>query len=184
MHPPPVQAPIPSVMAPPPTGVVPQPVPTQQAIPLQPVVQVQPQSVVSVPHPPTAFTSYVATPASYTTTSFVPAVAQQQQPAIMTYTSYAQPAVSSSSNAVASTAVIPQTSSVQQVTIPLEYTDSIIGPNGSRLQQTCEQSGCQIRLEEPKPGSTQRIITIIGHQNGIQLAQSLLQNSVRQFHVV
>ena len=39
-----------------------------------------------------------------------------------------------------------------------------------------EQSGCQIRLEEPKPGSTQRIITIIGHQNGIQLAQSLLQN--------
>ena len=54
----------------------------------------------------------------------------------MTYTSYAQPAVSSSSNAVASTAVIPQTSSVQQVTIPLEYTDSIIGPNGSRLQQT------------------------------------------------
>ena len=39
-----------------------------------------------------------------------------------------------------------------------------------------EQSGCQIRLEEPKPGSTQRIITIIGHQSGIQLAQSLLQN--------
>ena len=39
-----------------------------------------------------------------------------------------------------------------------------------------EQSGCQIRLEEPKPGSTQRIITIIGHQSSIQLAQSLLQN--------
>lgn len=103
-------------------------------------LQVQPQAVVTVPHPPaaftSAFTSYVATPASYTTTSFVPAVAQQQQPAAITYTSYAQPVVSSSSNAVVSTPVIPQTSSVQQVTIPLEYTDSIIGPNGSRLQQT------------------------------------------------
>ena len=39
-----------------------------------------------------------------------------------------------------------------------------------------EQSGCQIRLEEPKPGSTQRIITIIGHQSSIPLAQSLLQS--------
>lgn len=87
-------------------------------------------------HLPTAFTSYAATPASYTTTSFVPAVAQQQQPAAITYTSYAQPMVSSSSNPAVSTAVIPPTSTVQQVTIPLEYTDSIIGPNGTRLQQT------------------------------------------------
>lgn len=79
------------------------------------------------------------------------------------------------------------------------------------LSVCSEQSGCQIRLEEPKPGSTQRIITIIGHQSSIPLAQSLLQSrfvfaalvmcvsvgwhacahyslfahfSVRQFHVV
>eukprot|EP00731_Ephydatia_muelleri_P015613 Em0009g37a len=72
----------------------------------------------------------------------------------------------------------------QQVTIPIEYSDAILGPGGSRIHGIRSQSGCDITLEDPKPGSDQRIITIIGAPHAIQFAQQLMQNSVRQYHNV
>lgn len=70
----------------------------------------------------------------------------------------------------------------QQVTIPNEYAMAILGPNGARLQQIKAQSSCEITLDDLKPGSSERIITIVGTPNGIQFAQQLMQNSVREKH--
>ena len=38
------------------------------------------------------------------------------------------------------------------------------------------QSSCEITLDDLKPGSSERIITIVGTPNGIQFAQQLMQN--------
>ncbi|XP_064388744.1 heterogeneous nuclear ribonucleoprotein K homolog isoform X2 [Halichondria panicea] len=72
--------------------------------------------------------------------------------------------------------------SSQQVTIPLEFTDAILGPNGSRLAGIKAQSSCEITLNPPTPGTSERIISIMGSSQGIQIAQQLMQNSVRQYH--
>lgn len=78
----------------------------------------------------------------------------------------------------------PSGRQTQQVTIPIEYSEAILGPGGSRIHNIRAQSGCEITLEDPKPGSVDRIITIIGTPNAIQFAQQLMQNSVRQYHNV
>ena len=57
-----------------------------------------------------------------------------------------------------------------------QYADAILGPAGSRLEQTVRQSGCEIIMEPPKPGSAERIINIKGLPNNIQVAQTLMQN--------
>ena len=38
------------------------------------------------------------------------------------------------------------------------------------------QSGCEVTIEDPKPGSSERIITIYGTLGAIQFAQQLMQN--------
>ena len=38
------------------------------------------------------------------------------------------------------------------------------------------QSSCDISINDLKPGSMERIITIVGTPNGIQFAQQLMQN--------
>ena len=58
----------------------------------------------------------------------------------------------------------------------LQYADAILGPGGSRLDQTVRQSGCEIIMEAPKPGTAERIINIKGLPNNIQVAQTLMQN--------
>ncbi|XP_065912841.1 heterogeneous nuclear ribonucleoprotein K homolog [Dysidea avara] len=70
----------------------------------------------------------------------------------------------------------------QQVTIPNQYADAILGPGGSRLDQTVRQSGCEITMDSGQPGSSERVINIKGLPNNIQVAQTLMQNNVRQFH--
>ncbi|XP_078688015.1 heterogeneous nuclear ribonucleoprotein K-like isoform X1 [Branchiostoma floridae x Branchiostoma belcheri] len=66
-----------------------------------------------------------------------------------------------------------------QVTIPKELAGSIIGRGGSRIRSIRERSEAQIKIDEPLPGSTDRIITISGNDDQIRNAQFLLQNSVR-----
>ena len=67
-----------------------------------------------------------------------------------------------------------------QVTIPKDMAGAIIGPGGSRIRKIRSDSKATITIDEPLPGSTDRIITISGSQRSIQTAQYLLQQSVRE----
>lgn len=65
-----------------------------------------------------------------------------------------------------------------QVTIPKELAGAIIGKGGGRIRKIRLDSGANITIDEPLPGSNDRIITISGMPNQIQMAQYLLQQSV------
>jgi len=66
-----------------------------------------------------------------------------------------------------------------QVTIPKDMAGAIIGPGGSRIRKIRSDSKATITIDEPLPGSQERIITITGNERSIQTAQYLLQQSVR-----
>ncbi|XP_073988301.1 heterogeneous nuclear ribonucleoprotein K isoform X2 [Rhodnius prolixus] len=68
----------------------------------------------------------------------------------------------------------------QQVTIPKDLAGAIIGKGGSRIRRVRSESGAEITIDEPLPGSNDRVITIKGSPDQIQLAQYLLQQSVRE----
>ncbi|XP_014260127.1 heterogeneous nuclear ribonucleoprotein K-like [Cimex lectularius] len=70
--------------------------------------------------------------------------------------------------------------SSEQVTIPKDLAGAIIGKGGMRIRRVRGDSGADITIDEPLPGSNDRIITIKGTQQQIQLAQYLLQQSVRE----
>uniref|UniRef100_A0A6P7FVV5 Heterogeneous nuclear ribonucleoprotein K-like isoform X1 n=1 Tax=Diabrotica virgifera virgifera TaxID=50390 RepID=A0A6P7FVV5_DIAVI len=65
-----------------------------------------------------------------------------------------------------------------QVTIPKDLAGAIIGKGGVRIRKIRVESGANITIDEPLPGSNDRIITISGMPNQIQMAQYLLQQSV------
>ena len=67
-----------------------------------------------------------------------------------------------------------------QVTIPKDTAGAIIGPGGNRIRRIRSESRCNITIGEAEAGSSERIITIVGTQTQIQLAQYLLQQSVRE----
>ncbi|XP_026320704.1 heterogeneous nuclear ribonucleoprotein K isoform X2 [Hyposmocoma kahamanoa] len=62
-----------------------------------------------------------------------------------------------------------------QVTIPKDLAGAIIGKAGSRIRKIRAESGAGIEIAEPLPGSSDRIITITGTPQRIQMAQYLLQ---------
>ncbi|XP_057660814.1 heterogeneous nuclear ribonucleoprotein K isoform X2 [Diorhabda carinulata] len=64
-----------------------------------------------------------------------------------------------------------------QVTIPKDLAGAIIGKGGGRIRKIRMDSGANITIDEPLPGSNDRIITITGNPNQIQMAQYLLQQS-------
>ncbi|KAK9695720.1 KH domain [Popillia japonica] len=68
--------------------------------------------------------------------------------------------------------------STTQVTIPKDLAGAIIGKGGGRIRKIRQDSGAGITIDEPLPGSNDRIITISGLPNQIQMAQYLLQQSV------
>ncbi|XP_055379526.1 heterogeneous nuclear ribonucleoprotein K isoform X2 [Condylostylus longicornis] len=65
-----------------------------------------------------------------------------------------------------------------QVTIPKDLAGAIIGKNGQRIRRIRNESNAYITIDEPLPGSNDRIITISGTPKQIQMAQYLLQQSV------
>ncbi|CAH1127772.1 unnamed protein product [Ceutorhynchus assimilis] len=67
-----------------------------------------------------------------------------------------------------------------QVTIPTDLAGAIIGKGGGRIRKIRNDSGAGIMIAEPLPNSSDRIITITGTSNQIQMAQYLLQQSVHQ----
>lgn len=62
-----------------------------------------------------------------------------------------------------------------QVTIPKDLAGAIIGKAGGRIRRIRMESNAFITIDEPLPGSTDRIITISGTAKQIQMAQFLLQ---------
>ncbi|XP_018365433.1 PREDICTED: uncharacterized protein LOC108762770 [Trachymyrmex cornetzi] len=62
-----------------------------------------------------------------------------------------------------------------QVTIPKDLAGAIIGKGGARIRKIRSDSGAGITIDEPLPGSNDRIITITGIPSQIQMAQYLLQ---------
>lgn len=67
-----------------------------------------------------------------------------------------------------------------QVSIPKDLAGAIIGKGGTRIRNIRETSKAQITIDEPLPGSNDRIITIQGNSDQIQNAQYLLQMSVKE----
>ena len=73
-----------------------------------------------------------------------------------------------------------EASETQKVTIPKDMAGAIIGPGGSRIRKIRNDSKATIEIDEAAPGSAERIITITGSKRQIQMAQYLLQQSVRE----
>lgn len=67
-----------------------------------------------------------------------------------------------------------------QVTIPNHFASCIIGPRGTKIAQIRQTSGAGIRIDDPAPGSNDRIITIQGTPTQISQAQYLLQLAVKE----
>lgn len=173
-----------------PTGVTPPPARPPQfnstPAPLPPAAPSIPPQAVAPPNS----VGYNPAPVGYATSTnntYLPQVANQPPPQQPKYPAPA-PLVPSQSYPPptqpmpAPTGPPPPQQSSQQVTIPFEYSDAILGPNGSRLASIKGQSSCEITLNPPSLGSNERIITIVGTAQGIQVAQQLMQNSVRQYH--
>lgn len=57
----------------------------------------------------------------------------------------------------------------------LQLAGAIIGKGGARIRKIRSDSGAGITIDEPLPGSNDRIITITGIPSQIQMAQYLLQ---------
>lgn len=66
-----------------------------------------------------------------------------------------------------------------QVTIPDELAGVVIGKGGQRIAETRLRSGAEISIDSKANEANERIITITGTQNSIQMAQYLLQQTVR-----
>lgn len=67
-----------------------------------------------------------------------------------------------------------------QVTIPNQLASCIIGHRGTKIAQIRQTSGAMIRIDDPAPGSNDRIITIQGAPAQISQAQYLLQLAVKE----
>jgi len=72
-----------------------------------------------------------------------------------------------------------QGSEYTQVSIPKEMAGAVIGRGGMKIKQIRMESGAQITIDEPEPGSSDRIINISGTTDQIQNAQYLLQMSIK-----
>jgi heterogeneous nuclear ribonucleoprotein K len=67
-----------------------------------------------------------------------------------------------------------------QVTIPNNLASCIIGPRGTTIAHIRQTSGASIRIDDPAPGSNDRIITIQGTAEQISQAQYRLQMAVKE----
>jgi hypothetical protein len=67
-----------------------------------------------------------------------------------------------------------------QVTIPNHLVSVIVGVRGVKIAQIRQTSGASIRIDDPAPGSNDRIITIQGTSTQINQAQYLLQMAVKE----
>jgi len=70
----------------------------------------------------------------------------------------------------------PQNS--HQLPVPNEFIGSIIGKKGSKINEIRTYSQAQIKIADNVPGSTDRIVTVSGTPEAVQLAHYLIQQRV------
>ncbi|KAJ3412720.1 hypothetical protein HDV05_000348 [Chytridiales sp. JEL 0842] len=63
---------------------------------------------------------------------------------------------------------------LQQIYIPSDMVGAIIGKGGSKINEVRMQSGCQIKIGDPTPDATERLVSVTGTQEGTQMALYLL----------
>ncbi|KAI9105898.1 hypothetical protein DFS34DRAFT_641741 [Phlyctochytrium arcticum] len=63
---------------------------------------------------------------------------------------------------------------MQQIFIPNDMVGSIIGKQGSKINEVRNMSGCQIKIMEPIAGSADRLVTITGNPEQNQMAMYML----------
>ncbi|UYV77023.1 ATP8A1 [Cordylochernes scorpioides] len=68
----------------------------------------------------------------------------------------------------------------RKISIPNDLAGAIIGKGGQRIRKIRRESGAGITIDESQPGSNERVITISGTPQQIQMAQYLLQQNVRE----
>merc|ERR1712179_659275 len=70
----------------------------------------------------------------------------------------------------------------QKIVIPTACAGTVIGKGGSIIREMNIQSGCSISLAPPDPNnSDDRVVTIIGSEQGIQTAISLIRQRVESY---
>ena len=65
-------------------------------------------------------------------------------------------------------------SQVQQIYIPNDLVGAIIGKGGSKINEIRQQSGSQVKIGEPIPNSTERLVSVTGTPDANQMALYLL----------
>jgi len=68
----------------------------------------------------------------------------------------------------------------QQFSVPKAAAGAIIGKGGSRIRKVRGDSGAQINIDDTKDGQVERIVTISGTAEQVQMAHFLLQKCVRE----
>ncbi|XP_037080469.1 heterogeneous nuclear ribonucleoprotein K-like [Pollicipes pollicipes] len=68
----------------------------------------------------------------------------------------------------------------QQFSVPKGAAGAIIGKGGARIRKIRADSGAQINIDDVKDGQVERIVTISGSAEQIQMAHFLLQKCVRE----
>uniref|UniRef100_UPI00358E3D7C poly(rC)-binding protein 3-like isoform X2 n=1 Tax=Myxine glutinosa TaxID=7769 RepID=UPI00358E3D7C len=69
--------------------------------------------------------------------------------------------------------------STHEISIPNDLIGSIIGKQGSKINEIRQMSGAQIKIGGPTEGSTDRQVTITGSPANISLAQYLINASLK-----
>ncbi|KAI9020456.1 KH domain RNA-binding protein [Hyaloraphidium curvatum] len=74
------------------------------------------------------------------------------------------------------TAPAPSGSSLatQQIFIPNDMVGAIIGKGGSKINEIRQQSGCQIKIADSQDNAAERLVTITGSNDAVQMALYLL----------
>eukprot|EP00744_Colponema_vietnamica_P003972 GILI01006008.1.p1 GENE.GILI01006008.1~~GILI01006008.1.p1 ORF type:complete len:421 (+),score=138.78 GILI01006008.1:58-1320(+) len=81
---------------------------------------------------------------------------------------------SSQKNATMFASAVASGKTVAQVTVSNESIGRVIGKGGNYVSQIRQCSGSDIKISEPEPGKTDRIITLIGTPESNQIAQYLI----------
>ncbi|KAI9362508.1 hypothetical protein DFJ73DRAFT_620798 [Zopfochytrium polystomum] len=71
--------------------------------------------------------------------------------------------------------MMPMNQMQQQIFIPSDMVGAIIGKGGAKINEIRQTSGCQIKVaEDPRDGSTERLVTIMGTPEANQMALFML----------
>ncbi|XP_038077977.1 poly(rC)-binding protein 3-like isoform X1 [Patiria miniata] len=104
----------------------------------------------------------------HTTTPFIPGQSHFPAGAIQQYSAAAANTVP----------VAPTNQQTHEITIPNSVIGCVIGRQGSKIQEIRQLSGANIKINDVKEGSPDRVVTITGQTDSIAFAQYLINFSL------